>query len=157
MGCASFSASYRKVVKTQLLHPNSLLDTSLAAETGGRPPNLHILALKEMTSSPWLAEVLVERKIHSVAWKILKHSLESRLSLFSPCLCCSLTKKFPLKLPLKPAFPSQQQSSNPALGGDVKEGGHCPMQTECRKIASHMQYLTRGSIYYTRGSIYYLI
>lgn len=87
------STSYRKVVKSQLLCPNSLLGSSQAAETGGRQPNLHLLALKEMTSCPWLAEVFVERRICSVAWKILKHSLESQLSPFSPCLHCLLIKK----------------------------------------------------------------
>lgn len=150
------STSYRKVVKSQLLCPNSLLGTSQAVETGGRQPNLHLLALKEMTSSRWLAEVFVERRICSVAWKILQHSLESLLSPFSPCLCCLLIKKLPLKLPLKPASPSQQRSSNPALG-DVKEGGRCPMQTGRRKIAAHVQYLTRSRIYYTSGGIYYSI
>lgn len=148
MGCISFSTSYRKVIKTPLLCPNSLLGTSQSVETRGKQPDLHLLALKAMTSSAWLAEAFVERRIHSVAWKILRCSLETQFSPSSLCLHCLLTKKVPLKLPLKPASLSQQRNSNPALGGDVKMDGRCPMQTGCRKITSHRQYLTRDRFYY---------
>lgn len=144
MGCASFSTSYRKAVKS-----DSLLGTSQVAETGGRQPNLHLLVLKEMTSSPWLAEVFVERRICSVAQKIFEPLLGVLAQSLQLLPLLLVTKMLPLKIPLKPASPSQQRSSNPTLG-NVKKGGDCPMQTGCRKIASHMQYLARYSIYYLR-------
>lgn len=52
--------SYRKVIKTRLLCPTSILGTSQTVETGGRQPNLHLLALKAITMSAWLAEAFVK-------------------------------------------------------------------------------------------------